>query len=69
MYVITECGNFISEVEQHGYYKLAYKWKPYNFLLGTHLVYFFTGEPSPNVKVFSLYVYVYNFSTGGMIIR
>jgi hypothetical protein len=56
VYLIIRCGNFISRVEQHGYYKLADMWRPHNFLQRTHLEYFFTGEPSPNVKVFFAYV-------------
>jgi len=56
VYLIIRCGNFTSKFEQYGYYKLAYKWRPLKFLLGTHLEYFFTGEPSHNVEVFSTYV-------------
>jgi len=56
VYLIIRCGNFISEFEQYGYYKLSYKWRPLTFLLGTHLEYFFTGEPSHSAKVFSAYV-------------
>ena len=56
VYLIIRCGNFVSKVEQQGYYKLADMWRPHNFLLKTHLEYFFTGEPSPNVKVFFAYV-------------
>ena len=52
VYLIIRYGNFMSKVEQYGYYKLAHKWRPLNFLLGTHLEYFFTGEPSPNVIFF-----------------
>ena len=48
VYLIIRYGNFMSKVEQYGYYKLAHKWRPLNFLLK----YFFTGEPSCNVKVF-----------------
>jgi len=28
LYLIIRCGNFISKVEQHGYYKLADMWRP-----------------------------------------
>jgi hypothetical protein len=41
VYLIIRCGNFISKVEQYGYYKLADMWGPRNFLLGTSLEYFF----------------------------
>ena len=51
VYLIIRCGNFISKFEQYGYCKLADMWRPCNFLLGTHLEYFFTGLPSPNVTV------------------
>ena len=42
VYLIIRYGNFISKFEQYGYYKLAYKWRPRNSILGTQLEYFFT---------------------------